>query len=140
VELSIVRELVKPDTNDLFLCGDAAQHILPKHQSFEAAGIEVTGRSSRSVPAVEFAARGSSPLVLFAATRARARGGGRRDADRPADLGRSRTMTKDDDVGVAGSGRWRGIRNRPPGSVAAAAARRRRGPLAQINERTTARE
>ena len=47
VELSIVRKLVKPDTNDLFLCGDAAQHILPKHQSFEAAGIEVTGRSSR---------------------------------------------------------------------------------------------
>ena len=47
VELSIVRKLVKHDTNDLFLCGDAAQHILPKHQSFEAAGIEVTGRSSR---------------------------------------------------------------------------------------------
>jgi superfamily I DNA/RNA helicase len=47
VELSIVRRLVKPDTNDLFLCGDAAQHILPKHQSFEAAGIDVTGRSSR---------------------------------------------------------------------------------------------
>jgi hypothetical protein len=47
VELSIVRKLVRPDTNDLFLCGDAAQHILPKHQSFEAAGIEVTGRSSR---------------------------------------------------------------------------------------------
>lgn len=47
VELSIVRKLVKPDENDLFLCGDAAQHILPKHQSFEAAGIEVTGRSSR---------------------------------------------------------------------------------------------
>jgi hypothetical protein len=47
VELSIVRKLVKPDTNDLFLCGDAAQQILPKHQSFEAAGIEVAGRSSR---------------------------------------------------------------------------------------------
>jgi hypothetical protein len=47
VELSILRRLVKPDRNDLFLCGDAAQHILPKHQSFEAAGIEVKGRSSR---------------------------------------------------------------------------------------------
>jgi AAA domain/UvrD-like helicase C-terminal domain len=47
VELSIVRKLVKPDTNDLFLCGDAAQHVLPKHQSFEAAGIDVAGRSSR---------------------------------------------------------------------------------------------
>lgn len=49
VELSIIRKLVAPDKNDLFLCGDAAQHILPKHQSFEAAGIDVKGRSSRIV-------------------------------------------------------------------------------------------
>jgi hypothetical protein len=47
VELSILRRLVKPDANDLFLCGDAAQQILPKHQSFEAAGIDVRGRSSQ---------------------------------------------------------------------------------------------
>jgi len=45
VELSILRRLVKPDKNDIFLCGDAAQHILPKHQSFESAGIDVKGRS-----------------------------------------------------------------------------------------------
>lgn len=49
VELSILRKLVKPDKNDLFLCGDAAQHILPKHQSFDAAGIDVRGRSSRII-------------------------------------------------------------------------------------------
>ncbi|MBR1240257.1 UvrD-helicase domain-containing protein [Bradyrhizobium sp. AUGA SZCCT0274] len=49
IELSIIRRLVKPDRNDLFLCGDAAQHILPKHQSFDAAGIDVKGRSSRIV-------------------------------------------------------------------------------------------
>jgi hypothetical protein len=47
VELSILRRLAKPDKNDLFLCGDAAQHVLPKHQSFEAAGIEVKGSSFR---------------------------------------------------------------------------------------------
>jgi hypothetical protein len=47
VELSILRKLAKPDKNDLFLCGDAAQSILPKHQSFDAAGIDVKGRSSR---------------------------------------------------------------------------------------------
>ena len=47
VELSILRKLVRPDKNDLFLCGDAAQSILPKHQSFDAAGIDVKGRSSR---------------------------------------------------------------------------------------------
>lgn len=46
VELSILRRLVKPDKNDIFLCGDAAQHILPKHQSFESAGIDVKGRSN----------------------------------------------------------------------------------------------
>lgn len=48
-ELAIIRRLAKPGENDLFLCGDAAQHILPKHQSFEAAGIDVKGRSSRIV-------------------------------------------------------------------------------------------
>jgi superfamily I DNA/RNA helicase len=47
VELSILRKLVKADINDLFMCGDAAQSILPKHQSFDAAGIDVKGRSSR---------------------------------------------------------------------------------------------
>ena len=46
-ELSIIRKLVRPAENDLFLCGDAAQHILPKHQVFEHAGIDTGGRSFR---------------------------------------------------------------------------------------------
>jgi hypothetical protein len=40
-------KVAKPDKNDLFLCGDAAQHILPKH--LDAAGIDVKGRSSRII-------------------------------------------------------------------------------------------
>ncbi|MDA1324635.1 MAG: AAA family ATPase [Proteobacteria bacterium] len=44
-ELELLRHLVAPDENDMFFCGDLAQHILPKHQSFAQAGIEVTGRS-----------------------------------------------------------------------------------------------
>ena len=31
-ELNVVRRLVKPASNDIFLCGDIAQTILPKHQ------------------------------------------------------------------------------------------------------------
>jgi hypothetical protein len=44
-ELDLLRKLVPSDENDFFLFGDLAQHILPKHQNFSAAGIEVTGRS-----------------------------------------------------------------------------------------------
>lgn len=44
-ELALIRRMVAPAENDLFLCGDAAQHILPKHQIFERAGIETAGRS-----------------------------------------------------------------------------------------------
>jgi hypothetical protein len=44
-ELELLRRLVAPDENDMFFCGDLAQHILPKHQNFSQAGIEVTGRS-----------------------------------------------------------------------------------------------
>ena len=46
-ELELVRKLVLKDENDIFVCGDLAQHILPKHQSFSSAGIEVAGRSNR---------------------------------------------------------------------------------------------
>ena len=38
-ELNVVRRLVKPASNDIFLCGDIAQTILPKHQSAATAGI-----------------------------------------------------------------------------------------------------
>ena len=44
-ELRLLRKLVSKDENDIFLCGDLAQHILPKHQNFSAAGVEVTGRA-----------------------------------------------------------------------------------------------
>jgi hypothetical protein len=38
-ELSILRRLVPAKKNDLFLCGDVAQTILPKHRSLTEAGI-----------------------------------------------------------------------------------------------------
>lgn len=44
-ELAVLRHLVAAGENDMFFCGDLAQHILPKHQNFSQAGIEVTGRS-----------------------------------------------------------------------------------------------
>lgn len=37
-ELSIVRKLVSPGLNDIFLCGDVAQTVLPKHRSMTEAG------------------------------------------------------------------------------------------------------
>ena len=33
-ELELLRHLVAPGKNDMFFCGDLAQHILPKHQNF----------------------------------------------------------------------------------------------------------
>lgn len=44
-EVDLLRRLVPRQENDIFLCGDLAQHILPKHQSFAAANIEIAGRS-----------------------------------------------------------------------------------------------
>jgi hypothetical protein len=38
-ELSIVRRLVKSGPNDVFLCGDVAQTVLPKHRSLSDAGL-----------------------------------------------------------------------------------------------------
>jgi superfamily I DNA/RNA helicase len=46
-ELQILRRLVRPGPNDLFLCGDIAQHVLAKHCNLAQAGIEVTGRKRR---------------------------------------------------------------------------------------------
>jgi hypothetical protein len=43
-ELAIVRKLVSPGPNDIFLCGDIAQTVLPKHRSLTAAGISATAR------------------------------------------------------------------------------------------------
>lgn len=44
-ELRIVRALAEPAPNDLFLCGDIAQHVLPKHRVLSLAQIDVVGRA-----------------------------------------------------------------------------------------------
>lgn len=44
-ELAIIRKLVKKGPNDLFLCGDVAQTILPKHRSLADAKIENVARA-----------------------------------------------------------------------------------------------
>jgi hypothetical protein len=43
-ELHVVRRLVTPGPNDIFLCGDIAQTILPKHRSLADAGISGIAR------------------------------------------------------------------------------------------------
>ena len=48
-ELAIIRKLVREQPNDLFLCGDAAQQVSAKHQSFAEAGIAVPSARSLSI-------------------------------------------------------------------------------------------
>ena len=48
-ELAIVRRLVPSQKNDVFLCGDVAQHVLPKHRSLAEAGLETDGRKRNIV-------------------------------------------------------------------------------------------
>lgn len=43
-ELSIVRKLVAAGPNDIFLCGDIAQTVLPKHRSLAKAGVQLGAR------------------------------------------------------------------------------------------------
>lgn len=43
-ELSIIRLLVPPGPNDIFLCGDIAQTVLPKHRSISDADITLSAR------------------------------------------------------------------------------------------------
>lgn len=47
MELAILRQLVPEGSNDIFLCGDIAQHILPKHRVLTESGIEIGGRRRR---------------------------------------------------------------------------------------------
>ena len=47
VELEVIRALVSPGSDDLFLCGDAAQQVSSRYQNLREAGIEIPG--SRSV-------------------------------------------------------------------------------------------
>jgi hypothetical protein len=48
-ELGIIRRLVSEGPNDLLLCGDLAQQILPKRQSCKDAGIDIIGARSFSI-------------------------------------------------------------------------------------------
>jgi superfamily I DNA/RNA helicase len=43
-ELTLVRKLVAPGPNDIFLCGDIAQTVLPKHRSLSQAGLSTVSR------------------------------------------------------------------------------------------------
>ena len=43
-ELSLVRKLVAAGPNDIFLCGDIAQTVLPKHRSLAKAGLQLGAR------------------------------------------------------------------------------------------------
>lgn len=49
IELEILRKLVPFGANDLFIAGDMAQQILPKHQSFPLSGIVIPGARSTSI-------------------------------------------------------------------------------------------
>lgn len=49
IELEIIRRLVKSGSNDLFLCGDPAQRVQTKHQSFRGAGIDAPGARSMTL-------------------------------------------------------------------------------------------
>lgn len=49
IELNLIRRLVDPGTDDIFLAGDAAQHVTWKHQSLKEAGINVPGARSQTM-------------------------------------------------------------------------------------------
>lgn len=48
-ELAMLRRLAKEGPDDMFLCGDIAQHVLPKHRNLRAAGITISPRASRRI-------------------------------------------------------------------------------------------
>lgn len=49
IELEIISRMLKSGTDNLFMCGDAAQHVTWKHQSLKDAGIAVPGARSLSI-------------------------------------------------------------------------------------------
>lgn len=49
IELKLVVLLVEDGPNNLFFCGDAAQHVSWKHQSFKDAGIYLHGARSKKI-------------------------------------------------------------------------------------------
>jgi len=48
-ELAVIKALTKEGQNNLFLCGDIAQSVLPKQRSLSAANIHLTGGRERIV-------------------------------------------------------------------------------------------
>src|SRR5690606_22177241 len=48
-EFAIIRRLVAPQENDIFLCGDAAQKVSSKYQLLSKAGIELPGARSKKI-------------------------------------------------------------------------------------------
>jgi superfamily I DNA/RNA helicase len=46
-ELQVLRRLAKQGENDLFLCGDIAQHVLAKHRNLAEADIDIAARKRR---------------------------------------------------------------------------------------------
>jgi len=48
-ELKIIRRLVEPGENDLFICGDAAQQVSSKYQKIGEAGISIPSVRSRKI-------------------------------------------------------------------------------------------
>jgi superfamily I DNA/RNA helicase len=49
VEFKIIRKIVDEGSNDIFLAGDMAQHVLPKHQVLKDAEINIPGARSLSI-------------------------------------------------------------------------------------------
>ena len=49
IEFAIARKLVKNDSNDIFICGDAAQKISTKYQNLREAGIDIHGSRSKKI-------------------------------------------------------------------------------------------
>ena len=48
-EMQIIRKLVIEGSNDIFLCGDAAQQVSSKHQNLKQSGIDIPGARSRKL-------------------------------------------------------------------------------------------
>jgi hypothetical protein len=46
-EVRVLRALCRPGPNDMFFCGDIAQHVLPKHRSLVEAGVTTAGNNYR---------------------------------------------------------------------------------------------
>lgn len=63
LELEIIRKLAKPQDNDLFFCGDAAQQVSPKHQNFKDANINIPSARSKKL---QFNYRNSRQILLAA--------------------------------------------------------------------------